>query len=107
MSCVSVVSSKEKGGHRSGTSDIRSFLLVLLLELVQFAPAGVPFPFRRSLAIALIDLYASIGMALDPKTKKIFLPAAEYQETPASDPGKRPQRTVKPGSFVVLVVGKP
>jgi DNA-binding beta-propeller fold protein YncE len=45
-------------------------------------------------------------MAFDPKTKKIFLPAAEYQETPAADPSKRPQRSVKPGSFVVLVVGK-
>jgi DNA-binding beta-propeller fold protein YncE len=45
-------------------------------------------------------------MAFDPKTKKIFLPAAEYQETPATDPSKRPQRSVKPGSFVVLVVGK-
>jgi DNA-binding beta-propeller fold protein YncE len=45
-------------------------------------------------------------MAFDPKTKKIFLPAAEYDETPAKDPGKRPTRTVRPGSFVVLVVGK-
>jgi len=45
-------------------------------------------------------------MAFDPKTSKIFLPAAEYQQTPASDPSKRPQRTVKPGTFVVLVVGK-
>src|ERR1700730_9384991 len=45
-------------------------------------------------------------MAFDPKTKKIFLPAAEYQETPATDPTKRPTRSVKPGSFVVLVVGK-
>src|SRR5437660_9669850 len=45
-------------------------------------------------------------MAFDPKTKKVFLTAAEYQETPASDPSKRPQRSVKPGSFVVLVVGK-
>jgi DNA-binding beta-propeller fold protein YncE len=45
-------------------------------------------------------------MAFDPKTKKIFLPAAEYLETPAADPSKRPQRTVKPGTFVVLVVGK-
>jgi len=44
-------------------------------------------------------------MALDPKTGKIFLPAAEILETPASDPSKRPQRTVKPGTFVVLVVG--
>jgi DNA-binding beta-propeller fold protein YncE len=45
-------------------------------------------------------------MAFDPKTKKIFLPAAEYLETPASEPGRRPQRTLKPGSFVVIVVGK-
>jgi len=45
-------------------------------------------------------------MAFDPKTKKIFLPAAEYQEIPATEPGKRPQRSLKPGSFAVLVVGK-
>ena len=45
-------------------------------------------------------------MAFDPKTKQIFLPAAEYQETPASEPGRRPTRSVKPGSFAVLVVGK-
>src|ERR1700682_1764470 len=45
-------------------------------------------------------------MAFDPKTKKIFLPAAEYLETPPTGQGKRPQRTVKPGTFVVLVVGK-
>jgi DNA-binding beta-propeller fold protein YncE len=45
-------------------------------------------------------------LAFDPKTRKVFLPAAEYQETPAIDPTKRPTRSVKPGSFVVLVVGK-
>src|SRR5262252_7470043 len=45
-------------------------------------------------------------MAFDPKTKKIFLPAAEYQETPATEPGRRPQRSVKPGTFAVLVVAK-
>jgi DNA-binding beta-propeller fold protein YncE len=45
-------------------------------------------------------------MAFDPKTKKIFLSAAEYEQTPASDPSKRPQRKIKPGSFVLLVVGK-
>lgn len=45
-------------------------------------------------------------MAFDPKTKKIFLPAAEFHEIPASDPAKRPQRTMKPGTFVLLVVGK-
>jgi DNA-binding beta-propeller fold protein YncE len=45
-------------------------------------------------------------MAFDPKTKKIFLPAAEYQEIPPTEPSKRPQRTVKPGTFVVLIVGR-
>ena len=45
-------------------------------------------------------------MALDQKTKKIFLSAAEYVETPSATPGGRPQRSVKPGSFVVLVVSK-
>ena len=45
-------------------------------------------------------------MAFDQKTKKIFLSAAEYTETPPATAGGRPQRTMKPGSFVVLVVGK-
>ena len=45
-------------------------------------------------------------MAFDPKTKKVFLSAAEYVESPPTTPGGRPQRSVKPGSFVVLVVGK-
>jgi DNA-binding beta-propeller fold protein YncE len=45
-------------------------------------------------------------MAFDPKTKQIFLPAAEYDETPAADPTKRPRRSVKPGTFAILVVGK-
>jgi DNA-binding beta-propeller fold protein YncE len=44
--------------------------------------------------------------AFDAKTGKIFLPAAEFYATPPSEPGKRSQRTVKPGSFVVLVVSK-
>ena len=45
-------------------------------------------------------------MAFDPKTRKIFLPAAEYTETPPAQPGGRPGRTMKPGSFAVLVVSK-
>lgn len=45
-------------------------------------------------------------MAFDPKTGKIFLPAAEYDEAPAASGKGRPQRSVKPGTFVVLVVGK-
>ncbi|HYT49858.1 MAG TPA: hypothetical protein VEL78_05660 [Pyrinomonadaceae bacterium] len=45
-------------------------------------------------------------MAFDPKTKKIFLTTAEYVETPAATAGGRPQRRVKPDTFVVLVVSK-
>ena len=45
-------------------------------------------------------------MAFDPKTQKIFLSAAEFLETPAATPGGRPQRSIKPGSFVVLVLSK-
>jgi DNA-binding beta-propeller fold protein YncE len=45
-------------------------------------------------------------MAFDPKTQKIFLSAAEFLETPPATPGGRPQRSIKPGSFVVLVVSK-
>ena len=44
-------------------------------------------------------------MAFDPKTKKIFLSAAEYIETPATTPNGRPQRH-QASSFVVLVVSK-
>src|SRR2546427_469126 len=45
-------------------------------------------------------------MAFDHKTKKIFLPAAEDTETPPAQPGGRPTRTQKPGSFAVLIVSK-
>jgi DNA-binding beta-propeller fold protein YncE len=45
-------------------------------------------------------------LAFDSQTKKIYLTAAEYVETPASDPSQRPQRSIKPGSFTVLVVSK-
>ena len=45
-------------------------------------------------------------MAFDPKTKKIFLPAAEMIETPNADKTKRPTRAAKAGTFAVLVVSK-
>ncbi len=45
-------------------------------------------------------------MALDSKTGKIFLSAAEYVETPPTPPATRPQRSIRPGTFVVLVVSK-
>ncbi len=45
-------------------------------------------------------------MAFDPKTRKIFLPTADIVEGPPATPGGRPTRTIKPGTFVVLVLGK-
>ena len=45
-------------------------------------------------------------MAFDPKTKKIFLPTADVVEGPPATPGGRPTRTIKPDTFVVLVVSK-
>jgi YVTN family beta-propeller protein len=45
-------------------------------------------------------------LAFDSVTKKVFLPAAEFDVVPPAEAGGRPKRTMKPGSFVVLVVGK-
>ena len=45
-------------------------------------------------------------MAYDSKTKRVFLPAAEIETTPATDPAKKPKRTIKDGTFSVLVVSK-
>jgi DNA-binding beta-propeller fold protein YncE len=45
-------------------------------------------------------------MAFDPKTRKIFLPAAQVDVTPAADGKGKPKRTVREGSFALLVLGK-
>jgi len=45
-------------------------------------------------------------ITLNSKTHKLYLPAAEYGETPAAtDQNPRPRATMKPGSFMVLEVG--
>jgi len=46
-------------------------------------------------------------MAFDRQTKRIFLPVAEVEVTPASDPSQKPLRTVKDGTFTVLVLARP
>jgi DNA-binding beta-propeller fold protein YncE len=43
-------------------------------------------------------------MALDPKTHRLFIPAAEYKAADAGAPRARP--TMVPGSFTVLVFGR-
>jgi len=61
------------------------------------------------------DEYESVGdiqtqksaktMAFDPKTKRLFLSAAEMEAAPAAA-GQRARMRPKPGSFTVLVVGR-
>jgi DNA-binding beta-propeller fold protein YncE len=61
------------------------------------------------------DDYASVGdiqtqksaktMAFDPKSKHLFLPAAEMESVPPAN-GQKGRMKPKPGSFVVLVVEK-
>ncbi|MDQ6788439.1 MAG: YncE family protein [Acidobacteriota bacterium] len=46
-------------------------------------------------------------MALDSKTHKIFMPTAQFGETPAPTPERpRPRPAIMPNSFVILVYGK-
>ncbi len=47
-------------------------------------------------------------MTLDPKTHNVYLVAAEFGATPPATPEQpRPRPPVLPGSFTVLVVGRP
>lgn len=45
-------------------------------------------------------------MALDTKTRQIYLPAATVVVTPAADANSKPTRFITPGTFAVLVVGR-
>lgn len=43
-------------------------------------------------------------MALDPVTHKVYLVTAEIEQAPPEKEGERPRRTVKPGTFTLLVM---
>ncbi len=45
-------------------------------------------------------------MALDTNTHDIYLVTAEFDEQPPAEGQTRPRRTMKPGSFTLLVVGR-
>jgi DNA-binding beta-propeller fold protein YncE len=45
-------------------------------------------------------------MALNPKNHEVYLVAAEIEQAPPEKAGERPRRTMKPGSFTLLVMTK-
>jgi YVTN family beta-propeller protein len=45
-------------------------------------------------------------MALDTTNHDVYLVAAEFEEAPPAKEGERPRRTIKAGTFTLLVVGK-
>ncbi|MEO7103532.1 MAG: YncE family protein [Gemmatimonadaceae bacterium] len=45
-------------------------------------------------------------LALDPKTHRVYLITADFKPLPMAVAGQRQRRTMVPGSFVILVVGK-
>jgi YVTN family beta-propeller protein len=64
-------------------------------------------PDSYSVAQTLATQKSARTMALDPKTGKIYLVAAEFGPRPAATPeNPRPRPPVLPGSFVVIVVSK-
>ena len=71
---------------------------------------GILNVFRQKSANEYVDLGpvmtqpSAKTMAFDPKTKRVFLPAADVEVIPAADASQRPQRKIRPGSFAVLVL---
>jgi DNA-binding beta-propeller fold protein YncE len=45
-------------------------------------------------------------MALNPKSHEVYLVAAEVEQAPPEKPGERPRRTIKSGTFTLLVLDK-
>jgi DNA-binding beta-propeller fold protein YncE len=45
-------------------------------------------------------------MALNPKSHEVYLVAAEIEQAPPAKEGERPRRTMKPGTFTLLVMEK-
>lgn len=63
-------------------------------------------PDKYEAAEAVTTQAGAKTMAFDGKTGKIFLPAAEVLVEPAADPAQKPKKTIKDGTFSVLVVSK-
>ena len=64
-------------------------------------------PGKFEVAETVATQRGSRTMAIDPKTHKIYVPAAQFGPTPApTSENPRPRPTIIKDSFVILVVGK-
>lgn len=70
------------------------------LSIIQASP-GDRFTLRQTVATAR----GARTLALNPVDHQVYLVTAEYDEQPATGQGK-PRRTMRPGSFSLLVVGE-
>jgi DNA-binding beta-propeller fold protein YncE len=62
-------------------------------------------PDTYSVVQTLDTLPMTNTMALDPKTKKIYLSTAQFEKKQAQITGGKPQQVMLPGTFMVLVYG--
>ncbi|HKW77258.1 MAG TPA: hypothetical protein VJN64_17125 [Terriglobales bacterium] len=63
-------------------------------------------PDRYSVAQNAETQRSARTMALNPKNHEVYLVAAEIEQAPPEKPGERPRRTMKPGTFTLLVMEK-
>jgi hypothetical protein len=57
-------------------------------------------------AMPIVTQPSAKTMAFDTKTRQIYLPAAIVVVTPAANANSKPTRTIREGTFALLVVGK-
>jgi YVTN family beta-propeller protein len=62
-------------------------------------------PDRYTVAQTVATQRGARTMALNPKSHDLYLVTAAFEESAPAEGGGRPRRTIKPGSFTLLVVG--
>jgi hypothetical protein len=63
-------------------------------------------PDQYSVVQTLETMPRANTLALDTKTKKLYLSTAKFEEKPGATPDAKPKQTMVPGTFTILVYGK-
>ena len=74
-----------------------------IIALLSMGIAGAQQTAAKKVIFSLTQPSAKT-MALDPKTKRVYLPAAEIDVVPAASAAERQRRKIRAGSFAVLVL---